>query len=373
VNIPFLDLGRQTASLRAELDAAIARVLDSGRFILGEEVESFERELAAHAGAKFAVGVGNGTQALEIALRVAGIGAEDEVITSPLTAPFTAQAILAAGARPVFADVDPATLLLDPEAAARQITPRTRAIVPVHLYGRVADLAAFRAIVRERRIEIIQDACQAYGARFRGKALTRWSRLVALSFYPTKNLGALGDAGALLTDDEGMARRIRLLRNGGVRDKAVAERYGLNSRLDEIQAAVLRAKLAHLDRWTAERRLLAAHYAARIGPPVGDLATRGEHVFHLYVVRAARREALRRYLVERGIGTAIHYPRPLHQQPAFGGSPARHRGRFPAAERACREILSLPLYPELTIEELERVCSAVRAFYGGSRSSASGR
>lgn len=370
MNIPFLDLSRQTACLRSELDAAIGRVLDRGRYILGEELESFEREYAAFCGAQFAIGVGNGTQALEIALRACGVGRSDEVITTPLTAPFTALAILAVGATPVFADLDPETLLLDPDAAARQISPRTRAIIPVHLYGRVADLEAFAAIARRHKLEIIQDACQAHGATFRSKPLTQWSRWVAYSFYPTKNLGALGDAGALVTDDAELAQAARLLRTGGVKSCAVSERPAINSRLDELQAAILRAKLAHLEEWNRQRRRLAACYAERIGPPVGGLPPAGEHVFHLYVIRDRRRLALRRFLSKAGIGTSVHYPRPLHFQRAFGGSLSRKRGTLPIAERACQEILSLPLDPYLTEKEVEQVCGTVCDFRAGHPKSA---
>ncbi len=367
MKIPFLDLSRQTVCLRSEIDAAIARVLDRGRYILGEELEAFEREFAAFCGARFAIGVGNGTQALEIALRACGIGPGHEVITTPLTAPFTALAILAAGATPVFADVDPETLLLDPEASARAITSRTRAIIPVHLYGRADDLEAFTAIGRRHKLEIIQDACQAHGAAFRGKPLARWSRWVAYSFYPTKNLGALGDGGALVTEDAELATVARLLRNGGIKSCSVSERPAINSRLDELQAAILRAKLAHLEEWNLARRRLAARYAQRIGPPVGGLPPPGEHVFHLYVTREARRTALRRFLEKAGIGTSIHYPQPLHFQRAFGGSLARNRGKLPSAERACREILSLPLDPYLTEAEADQVCTAIGAFRAGRK------
>ncbi len=370
MNLPFLDLGRQTACLRGEMEAAIRRVLDRSRYVLDQELELFEREYAEFCGAKFAIGVGNGTQALEIALRACGVRPGHEVVTTPLTAPFTALAVLAAGARPVFADVDPGTLLLDPDAAERKITRRTRAIIPVHLYGRVADLEAFSDIARRRKVPIIQDACQAHGATFRGRPLTAWSDWVAYSFYPTKNLGALGDGGCLVTDAAASARAARLLRNGGVKSCSVSQRPALNSRLDELQAAVLRAKLPRLAEWNRARRHLAESYAGRIGPPVGGLAPEGEHVFHLYVVRSRRRSAARQHLARAGIGTSIHYPQPLHLQPAFGSGPAAHRGQLPVVERACREILSLPLHPELEPAEIEAVCVALRAFDPDSFSAA---
>jgi dTDP-3-amino-3,4,6-trideoxy-alpha-D-glucose transaminase len=362
VKVPFLDLGRQTACCRGELDAAVARVLDRARYVLDTELESFEREWAAFCGARFAVGVGNGTQALEIALRASGIGPGHEVITSPLTAPFTAQAILGAGAIPVFADVDERTLLLDPAAAEGAVTPRTRAILPVHLYGRVADLEAFADITRRHGLDLVQDACQAHGAALHGRPLTAWSRWVAYSFYPTKNLGALGDGGALVTDHADAAEAARLLRNGGVRSQAISELPALNSRLDEIQAALLRAKLPHLAEWNERRRQLAAFYAREIGPPVGGIpAEPGSHVYHLYVVRVERRAELQQFLAGAGIGTMVHYPRPLHWQAAFGGSPAC-AGTLPVVERACREIISLPLDPQLEDAEAELVINAIRDY-----------
>lgn len=358
MNLPFLDLKRQTDALRAEIDAAVARVLERSRYVLDEELETFERAWADFCGAKHAIGVGNGTQALEIALRAAGIGEGHEVITSPLTAAFTALAIVAVGARPVFADIDPDTLLLSPEAAEKKINRRTRAIIPVHLYGRAADMKAFRQLARKHGLELIQDACQAHGAMYDGKPLASWSRWVAFSFYPTKNLGALGDGGGLVTNDAAAAAAARLLRNGGIRANAVSERPAINSRLDEIQAAILGAKLTHLRDWTTRRRKLAETYAARVSPPVGGLGPAGEHVFHLYVVRTPRRAAVRERLARAGIGTGIHYPQPLHLHPAFRGIVAARRGSLPVAERACREILSLPLHPELQESEIEAVCDA---------------
>jgi dTDP-3-amino-3,4,6-trideoxy-alpha-D-glucose transaminase len=363
-----LDLGRQTACCRGELDAAIARVLDRARYVLDTELESFEREWAAFCGARFAVGAGNGTQALEIALRASGIGPGHEVITSPLTAPFTAQAILGAGAIPVFADVDERTLLLDAGAAEAAVTPRTRAILPVHLYGRVADLDAFADITRRHGLDLVQDACQAHGATLHGRPLTAWSRWVAYSFYPTKNLGALGDGGALITDDAEAAEAARLLRNGGVRGEAISKLPALNSRLDEIQAALLRAKLPHLAEWNERRRQLAAFYAREIGPPVGGMAAEpGSHVYHLYVIREPRREEFQKALAAAGIGAMVHYPCPLHWQAAFGGSPAC-AGTLPVVERACREIISLPLHPQLEDAEAEQVVNACRNAECGMRS-----
>ncbi len=364
MKIPFLDLARETRTLRKEMEAAASHVLDRGRFILDAEVEAFEREWARFCGASAAVGVGNGTQALEIALRAIVLKPGDEVITTPLTAAFTGLAILAAGGTPVFADVDKDTLLLDPEAAASKITARTRAIIPVHLYGRVANLRAFGALARKHGLEIIQDACQAHGATWAGKPLSDFSRAVAYSFYPTKNLGALGDGGALVTNDLGLEAAARVLRNGGMGASGASERPAINSRLDELQAAFLRVKLSSLGEWNRARRALAAEYALHGFPPVGGMtAAAGEHVFHLYVILEERRKALCAALAKRGIGYAVHYPLPLHLQPAFAGCAAA--GSLPVAEAACRQIVSLPLNPFLSHDEVGEVCRAIADFRSG--------
>jgi dTDP-4-amino-4,6-dideoxygalactose transaminase len=361
--VPFLDLGAHVAAIRGELDSAVARVLDSGRFILGPEGEAFERELAAALGAREAVGVGNGTDALRLALTALGVGPGDEVVTSGLSAAFTALAVLSAGARPVFVDVDPQTLNLAPEAVERSLRPRTKAILPVHLYGHPADMDPILALARERGIAVLEDACQAHGARYKDRPVGTLAGLGALSFYPTKNLGALGDGGALLVDDPAIAARLRRLRNGGQSDRYRHETFGVNSRLDELQAAVLRVGLAHLPQWNARRRALVDFYLRELegtglGLPREEPYARA--VWHLFVVRHPRRNAFMKALAERGISTLIHYPIPLHLQPAFtplGGRP----GDLPVAEKAAREILSLPLYPELTDEQAGAVVAAVRS------------
>jgi len=364
--VPFVDFKAHVAALRAELDEAVARVLDSGWFILGPEGEAFERELAAALGAREAVAVANGTDALALALRALGVGPGDEVVTTSISAAFTALAVRMAGARPVFADVDPRTLTLDPESVAGALTPRTRAIVPVHLYGHPADMDPILTLARERGLAVLEDACQAHGALYRGRpvgTLAGASGVGALSFYPTKNLGGLGDGGAVLVNDPGLAARLRQLRNGGQSDRYRHETAGVNSRLDELQAALLRVGLRHLPAWTERRRALAALYARELeGAGVQVLREQpyARAVFHLFVVRHPRRDALAAALAERGVGTLIHYPIPLHLQPAFaslGGRP----GDRPVAETASAEILSLPLYPELTDEQAGRVVEAVRA------------
>jgi dTDP-4-amino-4,6-dideoxygalactose transaminase len=360
--VAFVDLRGHVAALRPEIDAALARVLDSGRFILGPEGEALERELAERMGSAHCVAVANGTEALQLALEALGVGPGDEVVTSPLSAAFTVLGILRAGARPVFADVDPATLNVAPEAVARAVTPRTRAVMPVHLYGHPADLDPLLALARERGFAVVEDACQAVGARYNGRPVGCLSGIGALSFYPTKNLGALGDGGAVLVADPDRARRVRQLRNGGQSDRYRHELAGLNSRLDEMQAAVLRVGLRHLEAWTRRRRELAELYfrelaGARVGlPREQPYATA---VYHLFVVRHPRRDELMARLLERGVETLIHYPIPLHLQPAFASLGGR-AGDFPAAEAGAREILSLPLHPGMTDDDARFVAAAVR-------------
>jgi dTDP-4-amino-4,6-dideoxygalactose transaminase len=335
--VPFLDLSRKAARYRAELDAAIARVLDSGRFILGPEVEAFETEIAAAFGARFAVGVANGTQAIELILRARGIGAGSEVM-----------AVLAAGATAVVADVDPETLLLSPASVDEAESGRTSAVIPVHLYGRAMPVGAFDSL----QIPIVQDAAQAHGAAL------DFDHPAAFSFYPTKNLGALGDGGAILSNDEKLAVRLRRLRNGGQGQYAVVTDEGLNSRLDEMQAAILRVFLAHLDEDLARRRAIAARYA-EFRPPVGGLPENPkDHALHLYVIRDENRAALRERFSSAGVETAVHYPIPMHRQPLF-----RCDGdlTLPCAERACEEIVSLPLNAEMTDREVDTVCQLLRS------------
>lgn len=362
IKVPFGDFKAHLAPLRAEIDAALARVLDSGWFILGPEGEAFERELAAHLGARDAVAVANGTEALQLVLEALGIRPGDEVVTSPLSAAFTALAIQRAGGRPVFADVDPETLNVAPDAVAAKVTAATKALLPVHLYGHPADLDPLMEIARDRGIPVIEDACQAHGAQYKGKTVGTITGQGALSFYPTKNLGALGDGGAVLVNDPELAARVRRLRNGGQSDRYRHEVSGINSRLDEVQAAILRVKLKHLTAWTERRRALAALYARELaGCRVGLLEEQpyARSACHLFVIRHPRRDALAGELRERGIGTLIHYPIPLHLQPALlplGG----RRGDLPVVEKAAGEILSLPLFPEMTDDQAFLVAAAVR-------------
>jgi len=357
VRVPFVDLG-----LGEESDAvrqAIARVIDSGWFVLGPEVEAFEQEFAAASGAPHAIGVGNGTDALALILRALGIGAGHEVITTPLSAAYTALAIVMAGARPVFADIDPERLTLDPAAAERAITSRTAALLPVHLYGQPADMEAFAALARRKGLALVEDCCQAHIATCAGQPVGTFGAAGGFSFYPTKNLGALGDGGAIITGDASLAARIARLRNGGQTDRYRHVEMGVNSRLDEMQAAILRARLPLLRRHTEQRRSLAAQYRALLSganvtvPPQFDPG----HVYHLFPIKAPHRAALQDRLRADSIETLVHYPIPISQQPAFASTDSIE---CPHAARAASEVLSLPLHPGLSAETVAAVAGAVR-------------
>jgi dTDP-4-amino-4,6-dideoxygalactose transaminase len=357
--VAFLDLGRQVAAMRGELEAATARVLDSGRFLLGQEGEVLEREFAAACGAAHAVGVASGTDAVELALRAVGVQPGDEVVTQANTCVPTVTAIVRAGGRPVLCDADPSSGVIDLGSLEGALCKRTRAVVPVHLYGQCADTEAIVGMCEPRGIAVVEDCAQAHAASLRGRGAGTIGAAGAFSFYPTKNLGAVGDGGAIITGDTGVAERLRLLRHYGQVDRYRHEGFGLNSRLDEIQAAIVRTKLPRLDGWTERRREIASIYSAalRDGPvePLVELPGR-RHAFHLFVVRAPDRERLRADLSDRGIGTLIHYPLPIHRQPAFAelsGGPVPLRG----AERLGESVLSLPLYPELTEEEIDAVAA----------------
>ncbi len=357
MNVPFLDL--HLAEESAEVHDAIKRVIDRGWFVLGPEVEAFEREFALISGAPHAVGVGNGTDALALILRALGIGAGDEVITTPLSAAYTALAIVMAGARPVFADIDPERLTLSPAAAEHAITERTVALMPVHLYGQPAELPALEALARRRGLALVEDCCQAHLATCQARPVGTVGIAGAFSFYPTKNLGALGDGGAVITRDASLADRIKRLRNGGQVDRYHHVEIGVNSRLDELQAAILRARLPMLAKHTERRRLLALVY--RLALADSSVAVPREldrgHVYHLFPVRAQRRTQLQDRLRQSGIETLVHYPVPISQQPAFA---ALGRADCPEAERAANEVLSLPLYPGLSTEAVNTVARAVR-------------
>ena len=337
-------------------------VLDSGWFVLGEQVEAFEREFAEYCGARYAVGVGSGTEALHLGLLALGVEPGDEVITVAFTAVPTATAIWLAGARPVFVDVDSGTYTMDPSQVEDRITPRTKVILPVHLYGHPADLDPLLDVAKRHGLGVLEDAAQAHGARYRGRPIGSIGDATAFSFYPTKNLGACGDGGMVTTSDPKLAEKLRLLRNYGQRSRYVHEVQGANSRLDEVQAALLRVKLGKLEGWNAERRRRADEYRARLRRVVVPREESwARHVWHLYVVRSEQRDALQEHLRARGVGTLIHYPTPVHLQPAFRGLGLRE-GSLPNTERLAGEILSLPLYPELPLSDVAYVAEQVNAF-----------
>lgn len=362
--IPQANPRAQYQSHRQEIDEAIARVLDKGRYILGQEAAAFEREFAAYVGVHFGIGVGSGTEALHLALRACGVGAGDQVITVPHTAVATVAAIELCGATPVLVDIDPRSFTLDAKQLPAAITPRTKAIIPVHLYGQPADLDPMLALARAHNIRVVEDCAQSHGATYRDRRTGAWGDMACFSFYPTKNLGAIGDGGLAATDDAQLADNARLLREYGWRNRYVSDIAGWNTRLDELQAAILRVKLRTLDADNARRRHLAGLYDELLAPgPVTcpPELPYGRHVYHLYVVRSARRDELQAFLKDRGIGSLVHYPVPVHLQPAYRGR-LGDTGSFPEAERAAREVLSLPMFPELTEEQVRQVAEAVRAF-----------
>ncbi len=359
MEVPFVDLRREGAAIRAELDAAIGRVLDSGRYLLGEEGLAFEAEFAAAMGAEHGVGVASGTDAVELALRAVGIGPGDEVVTQANTCVPTVTGIVRAGGTPVLCDVDPSSAVMDLDSLADAIGERTRAVVPVHLYGECADTEAIVELCEPRGIAVVEDCAQSHGASLRDRPAGTIGAAGAFSFYPTKNLGALGDGGAVVTGDEAIAARLRLLRHYGQTDRYRHQSFGVNSRLDEIQAAVLRAKLPHLNGWTERRREIASRYSDALrDTPVEPLVELGDrrHVYHLYVVRARDRDRLQADLEARGVATLIHYPIPIHRQQPFADLAAGVS--LENSEALCESVLSLPLFPGLTDEEVEAVAAA---------------
>jgi dTDP-3-amino-3,4,6-trideoxy-alpha-D-glucose transaminase len=358
MHLPVVNLKPAIDATRAEWQAQLDAMFARGQFILGEGLAAFEREYAASLDARFAVGVANGTDAISLCLRSARV--TGEVLTTALSAPFTGIAITSAGARIKFADVDPDTLLVDVDDLADRITKRTAALIPVHLYGQPC---AIDRIAKLHRL-VIQDACQAHGARFQGKPFTAFSDYVAYSFYPTKNLGALGDGGAIVTNKTAINQRLRLLRDGGRKGGQVSYETGINSRLDEMQCCYLRTFLKHLAEWNGHRRRIASLYDEALAgcPGVRLLKRSPDSVCHLYVIRAKRREKLRAHLATCGIGTGVHYSVPLHLHPAFSGA-GQKRGSLPHAEKACKEIVSLPVWPGMPIDGVAEVAERIRAFY----------
>jgi len=360
--IQYLDLQAQYQSIKKEIDAAVIGVLESGQFVLGKEVEAFEAEFATYCQARHAVGVNTGTSALHLSLLAAGIGPGDEVITTPLTFVATVAAILYTGAKPVFADIDPRTLNIDPQKVAAQVTSRTKAILPVHLHGKPVDVDALAKIADDKGLILIEDAAQAHGAEVRGRRAGSLGQMACFSFYPGKNLGAYGEGGAVTTNDPELARKIRILRDWGAEKKYHHDLKGFNFRMETIQGAILRVKLRHLEEWTEARRKLARIYDEKLkglsleipGTPAGV-----RHVFHVYPILVPQRDRLQTFLLEKGVHTNIHYPIPVHLQKAYQDLGYK-KGDFPHAESACERSLSLPLYPELPETQVEETAEWVK-------------
>lgn len=370
-DIPSFDLTRQNAMLKDELMQVIAAIVEKGHFILGENVAEFEKEIAEFCGVRFGVGVANCSDALYLALLACGIGPGDEVITTPFTFFATAGAIARVGAKPVFCDIDPRTYNIDANKIEALITERTKAILPVHLYGQPADMDPIIAAAKKHGLYVIEDAAQAIGASYKGKPVGSLGDVACISFFPTKNLGAFGDAGMVVTDNPEIAERVQMLRVHGSKKKYYHEVLGCNSRLDELQAGILRAKLAHLPEWTARRRAIAAQYLELLGDTPqarsGLLRLPVEapgmmHVYHQFTIATAERDRLQEHLKANGIGSAIYYPLPLHLQTVFRDL-GYSAGDFPEAEQASREVLSLPMFPELTDEEVKRVVEVIKYFH----------
>jgi dTDP-4-amino-4,6-dideoxygalactose transaminase len=369
--VPQTDPKANYLAHRAEIDAAIHGVLESGWYILGREVEAFERAFAAYVGVSHAIGVANGTDALELALRACGVGPGDLVFTVSHTAVATVAAVELAGATPVLVDIDPVTYTLAPNcleaAIAHPPAGRPKAVIPVHLYGQAADMPSILDIARRYGLYVIEDCAQSHGAALAGRMTGAWGDIAAFSFYPTKNLGALGDGGLVVTGDPELAERTRSLRQYGWRQRYVSEVPGCNSRLDELQAAILRVKLEYLETENARRGALAARYTTALtdsGLTLPTCREGAEHVYHQYVVRSPQRDALQAHLRARGIGTLVHYPRAVHQQSAYEGR-VPIAGSLSHSERAAAEVLSLPIYPELTDEQVDSVAEACRSWGQG--------
>ncbi|MCH2317716.1 MAG: DegT/DnrJ/EryC1/StrS family aminotransferase [SAR202 cluster bacterium] len=367
--IPLVDLKAQYRSIKEEMDSAIQGVLERTQFINGPEVSEFEKNFAEYCGAKHAVGVGNGTDALILALDALGVGSGDEVITTANTFIATAEAISAVGATPVFIDVDPRHFNMTGSGFEEAITPRTKSVIPVHLYGQPAPMNEISEVANRHNIKIIEDSAQAHGASYTGNPVGTWGDVTCFSFYPAKNLGAYGDAGAVITNDSDLATAIRMRKDHGRTQKYTHDFIGTNSRLDTMQAAILNVKLGHLTEWTDRRRAIADAYTAAlsefdwIGLP--EAMEDARHVYHLYVIQVDQRDALQKHLADSGVGTGVHYPIALNLQPAYSHLGYK-QGDFPVSESLGDRILSLPMYPELTDEQIQQVVGAIATFSGNS-------
>jgi dTDP-4-amino-4,6-dideoxygalactose transaminase len=362
--VPYLDLAAQLRGIRKEIDAALARTLDNCSFCLGSDVAQFEKDFAKFCGAEHCVGFNSGTSALHVAMLLAGVGPGDEVISTPCTFVATSWAISYVGAKPVYVDIEDATFNLDPKLIERAITPRTKAIMPVHLYGHPFDVDAVLAICKKHKLPLIEDACQAHGAKYKGKVVGALGEMSGFSFYPGKNLGAAGEGGALVTNNAAYAARARALREHGSTVRYFHDEIGFNYRMEGFQGAVLGVKLKYLDNWTRERRRVAHRYHELLAGTPLQLpreAAYAESAYHLYVVRHPKRDELKKHLEANGVGCALHYPMSLHLQKCYAHL-GHKAGAFPIAEKAARECLSLPIYPEMTDQQIQRVAAVVREF-----------
>src|SRR5580692_1504164 len=363
--IPYLDLKAQIKPLRAEIDAAIARTIDNCTFCLGPDTAQFEKDFAAYCGAQHAVGFNSGTSALHVALMLLNLKPDDEVITTPYTFASTSWAISYVGARPVYVDIEDATFTLDPKLVERAITPRTKAVMPVHLYGHPFDVDPLLAICLKHKLPLVEDAAQAHGAKYKRKVVGTFGEMSEFSFYPGKNLGACGEGGALVTNNDAYAARSRSLREHGSTQRYYHDEVGYNYRMEGIQGAVLGVKLKHLNQWSEGRRRVAKRYNELLADTPLQLPTEADYaesVYHLYVVRHPRRDDLKKHLEENKVGCALHYPVSLHLQKCYA-SLGYHAGDFPVTEKAARECLSLPIYPELTDEQIQRVAVVIKDFF----------
>jgi dTDP-4-amino-4,6-dideoxygalactose transaminase len=365
MNVPYLDLAAQLRPIRPEINDAIARTLDHNTFCLGPDVAQFEKDFALFSGAQHCLGMNSGTSALHIALCLLNVGPGDEVITTPFTFIATSWAISYVGAKPVYVDIDDATFNLDPRLVERAITPRTKAVLPVHLYGQPCELDALLAVCRKHRLPLVEDACQAHGAKYKGRTVGTFGAISCFSFYPAKNLGACGEGGALVTNDPALAARAKSLREHGSTQRYHHDEVGYNYRMEGIQGAVLGVKLKHLPAWQEGRRRVARRYAELLADTPLRLPSEAagtESAWHLYTVRHPRRDELKKYLEENGVGSAVHYPLPLHLQKVYA-SLGHKPGDFPVTEKAAGEVLSLPMFAELTDAQLRRVAEVVKGFF----------
>ncbi len=364
MKVPFIDLQRQHKPIKKELMNAFEKVLDSGQFILGDEVKNFEHEVASYIGTEYAIGVSNGTDALLLSLAALGVHSGDEVITSPFTFMATAEVIALLGAKPIFCDIEPKTFNISPDKITPLISEKTKAILPVHLYGQAADMDKIMKIAKENNLKVVEDMAQAIGSKYNGENIGKFGDTACISFFPTKNLNALGDAGMIVTNNEFLDNKLRALRVHGASKKYYHDVLGYNDRLDAIQATFLRIKLKYLDEWNKKRRETALKYdeGLKDSVEVPYITPGNETVYHQYTIRTSRRDELKQYLTEKNIGTAIHYPIPLHLQKAFDYLGYKE-GDFPESEKAAKEVLSLPIHPDLADEEIEYVIITIREFF----------